>query len=110
MPIPMEAAIAGDPRTAVAMVFGRERSEVGVIVEPAQGQDPDRSDPDWLSKFRQDLWPVVEKANEQAPAFGRIFKEMIIVTDPTRPMARTAKSTPVRKLVIQAYEKEINAL
>lgn len=56
VPTPMEATIAGHPRIAVALVFGRERSEVGVLVEPMPGQEPDRSDPDWLSKFRQDIW------------------------------------------------------
>lgn len=52
----------------------------------------------------------MERANAEAPAFGRVFKEMIIVTNPGRPMARAPKGTPVRKLATKQYEKEIEAL
>ena len=51
--------------------------------------------------------PIVEEANTMAPAFARIFKEMIIVTDPSRPFPRAAKGTIQRKAAIQAYEAEI---
>jgi hypothetical protein len=39
-----------------------------------------------------------------------VFKEMIIVTEPGRSMARTPKGTIVRKQVIKQYEKEIDEM
>lgn len=52
----------------------------------------------------------MEEANKPAPTFARIFKEMILVTDPAKPMARAGKGTVIRKMVLAAYEKEIEEL
>ena len=60
----------------------------------------------YLSVFRS----VIEEANESAPRFARIFKEMILVTDPERPLPRAAKSTILRKLALSEYKKEIEDL
>ncbi|EKM48480.1 uncharacterized protein PHACADRAFT_108873, partial [Phanerochaete carnosa HHB-10118-sp] len=54
--------------------------------------------------------PVVEEANRAAPAFAKIFKEMVIITDPARPLPRAAKGTIVRKQALAVYEREINNL
>lgn len=54
--------------------------------------------------------PVIEEANRVAPAFARIFKEMIIVTDPARPLPRAAKGTVVRPQALEAYAEEIENL
>jgi hypothetical protein len=54
--------------------------------------------------------PVVEEANHIAPTFARLFKEMIIVTDPSRPLPRAAKGTIIRKQALALYEKEIDEL
>lgn len=53
---------------------------------------------------------VVDEANQIAPAFARIFKEMIIVTDPAKPLPRAAKGTVIRKQVYALYESAINQL
>ena len=45
-----------------------------------------------------------------APAFSRIFKEMILVTDPARPFPRAAKGTILRKQALELYEDEIKKL
>ena len=54
--------------------------------------------------------PHIEEANKLAPTFARIFKEMIIVTDPAKPMARAGKGTVQRKGVLAAYADEIERL
>ena len=48
--------------------------------------------------------------NAYAPAHSRIFKEMIIVNDPAKPLEYTAKGTPRRQVCIAAYAEEIDAL
>ena len=52
----------------------------------------------------------MEEANAEAPAFARIFKETIIVTDPFKPLPRVAKGTINRKQALAYYSEEINKL
>ncbi|EKM50930.1 uncharacterized protein PHACADRAFT_199768 [Phanerochaete carnosa HHB-10118-sp] len=61
---------------------------------------------------RKGLWhmPWVEKANAEAPAFARIFQEMIIIANPKRPPPRAAKGTIIRKQAISLYDEEIRRL
>lgn len=54
--------------------------------------------------------PWVEEANETAPAFSRVFKEMILITHGDKPMKRTAKGSIQRGVVIKDYESEIDVL
>lgn len=54
--------------------------------------------------------PVVEEANQHAPTFARIYKEMIIVADPKRPLPRAAKGTIVRAQALALYQADIEEL
>ncbi|KAF8215557.1 male sterility protein-domain-containing protein, partial [Mycena galopus ATCC 62051] len=63
-----------------------------------------------LERFRNLIWPVIEEANRTAPAFARIYKEMILVTRPERPMARAPKNTVIKKVTVALYDKEIQDL
>ena len=53
---------------------------------------------------------MIEEANKIAPAFARIFKEMILIVDREQPMLRTPKGTVQRKATIKAYEAKIDSL
>lgn len=88
-------------------MFGREKPQCGVLVEPRAGYGVDGSDPGSLERFRNQIWSAVEEANKHAPAYGRIFKEMILVTDPARPLPRAAKGTIIRKQALMMYKDEI---
>ena len=54
--------------------------------------------------------PAVEKMNEFAPQHSHVFKEMILVTSPDKPLTYTAKLTPRRQAIINDYAEEIEAL
>ena len=56
------------------------------------------------------LRPHVEEANKLGPTFARIFKEMIIVTDPARPLPRAAKGTVVHPQALDLYAADIDNL
>lgn len=56
------------------------------------------------------LRPSVEEANVPAPAFARIFKEMILVTVPGKPLPRAGKGTIIRKQAMALYADEIDRL
>lgn len=48
--------------------------------------------------------------NEYAPQHSRLFKEMILVSSPSKPFTFTAKLTPRRQAIINEYDEEIEAL
>ncbi|KAJ6482180.1 putative aminoadipate reductase [Mycena vitilis] len=110
VPGPMEDIMTASPLIAGAVMFGRERNQVGVLIEPSPLHKVDTEDDHQLAKFRNLIWPVIEEANENAPAFARIYKEMILVTRPGRPMVRAPKGTVIKKSTIASYKQEIEEL
>ncbi|KAJ7488848.1 putative aminoadipate reductase [Mycena latifolia] len=110
VPGPMEDIMMANPLIKGAVMFGRERNQVGVLIEPNPQYKLDPKDEQQLAKFRNSIWPVIEEANEDAPAFARIYKEMILVTEPGKPMARAPKGTVNKKATIALYTEEIEAL
>ncbi|KZT20031.1 putative nonribosomal peptide synthetase [Neolentinus lepideus HHB14362 ss-1] len=107
VPGPMESTILSHPSIQGAVMFGRERDQVGILVEPKPQYAFDPSDKAALAAFRNKIWPVVEEANETAPSFSRIFKEMILVTSPWKPVTRAPKGTVMRKATLTEYAQEI---
>ncbi|KAG6820230.1 putative NRPS-like protein biosynthetic cluster [Arthromyces matolae] len=109
VPAPMEDIIMSSPLHGVVM-FGRERDQTGVLVEPKPGYNVDSRELENLAALRNKIWPVVEEANKVAPAFSRIFKEMILFTSDQKPLPRAGKGTVMRKAALALYEQEIVAL
>jgi hypothetical protein len=54
--------------------------------------------------------PIVEEANMIAPAFSRIFKEMILFASRDKPLPRAGKGTVMRKAALSLYEPEIESM
>ncbi|KAI9058660.1 acetyl-CoA synthetase-like protein [Trametes sanguinea] len=107
-PGPLEAILSQDPHVHACLMFGRGRFQNGVLIQPEEPFDP--SDDAKLEDFRNKIWPSIEKMNAYAPSHSRIFKEMIMVTSPNKPLEYTAKGTPRRQVCINAYSEEIDAL
>ncbi|KAI0633130.1 acetyl-CoA synthetase-like protein [Trametes polyzona] len=107
-PAPLEAILLQDPHVQGCLMFGRGRFQNGVLIEPKEPFDP--SDEAKLEEFRHKIWPTIEKLNAYAPSHSRVFKEMILVTSPNKPLEYTAKGTPRRQICIAAYAEEIDAL
>lgn len=93
-----------------AVYFGHDRPHVGVLIEPAPGHSIDPRDEKALARFRSDIWPTVQKANEFAPSHSTLFKEMITVTYADRPLPRTAKGTIRTGAALRDYASEIDAV
>lgn len=127
VPIPQEGIITASPLVSGAVMFGRGRNQCGLLVEPRPEHNVDPTDPDSLVAFRKKIWcvyalsfgavsylykrrPVVEEANKIAPTFARIFKEMIIATDPARPLPRAGKGTVIRPQSLSLYSDDIDRL
>ena len=93
-----------------AVVFGRGREQAGVLVEPRPEHAINPDNEEELAAFRNKAWPIIEQANASAPAFGRVFKTMIIVTSPSKPLPRAPKGTIIRKQALRLYDAEIEKL
>ncbi|KZP33662.1 acetyl-CoA synthetase-like protein [Athelia psychrophila] len=105
VPAPMENTVMSSPLVSGAVIFGRGRNQVGILLEPSSEVAATN-----MTEFRNRMWPIVEEANKDAPAFSRILKEMIIITDTSKPMLRVGKGTVAKKATLKAYDPEINAL
>ncbi|KAE9396160.1 acetyl-CoA synthetase-like protein [Gymnopus androsaceus JB14] len=101
VPAPMEAIITADPM---------QRDQPGILLEPLPAYQVDVNDSAQVSKFRNLIWPTIEEANKVAPAFSRIFKEMILIVDPEKPLPRVGKGTVARKAALTLYGPEIDKL
>lgn len=51
-----EAVIASCPYISGAVMFGRERSQVGILVEPSMGNFIDVNDDEQVARFRNQVW------------------------------------------------------
>jgi long-subunit acyl-CoA synthetase (AMP-forming) len=110
VPIPIEGIILAHPAVRSVVAFGHGRTQIGVIVEPAESRDIDPTDETALTAFRNDIWESVDKANHISPAFARVYKEMILVATPTKRLPRGGKGNIQRKAATALYEEEINAM
>ncbi|KAF8488261.1 acetyl-CoA synthetase-like protein [Gautieria morchelliformis] len=108
-PGPLEGILLRDPHISAAVMFGRERFQNGVLVEPKKEYLFEVSDETKLESFKSAIWKSVERLNEFAPSHSRLFKEMIIVTSAQKPLEYTAKGTPRRGVALKIYAEEIEA-
>ncbi|EKM57056.1 uncharacterized protein PHACADRAFT_208208 [Phanerochaete carnosa HHB-10118-sp] len=110
VPLPQEGVLNAHSAVTGAVMFGRGRAQCGVLVEVGPGYEGNPQDPVYVERTRDLIWPAVQEANAKAPAFARVFKEMILVADPGKPLPRAAKSTVIRKQALDLYEVEIEQL
>jgi hypothetical protein len=109
------------------IIFGRERDQAGLLVELKPAYQIDINNEKALIDTRNMLWsvfniaqlligltgqkcyrPIVEEANRVAPAFSRIFKEMILIASADKPLPRAGKGTVMRKAALVQYQTEID--
>ena len=56
VPIPQEGLIMSSPMVIGAVMFGREKNQCGILIEPAPSHAIDPTDPIALPKFRNMIW------------------------------------------------------
>lgn len=73
--VPIEHAIRGSsPYVAEAVVFGTGRPQIGCIILPS---DLGKELSEDREAFMKKIWPVVERANAEAPSHSQLLPEMI---------------------------------
>jgi hypothetical protein len=60
--------------------------------------------------LRQINRPTIVEANEIAPAYSKLYKEVILATSPQKPVAYGSKGDILRKATLAQYFEEIDAL
>ncbi|KAF5366566.1 hypothetical protein D9758_008985 [Tetrapyrgos nigripes] len=108
-PVPIELILRKDEKIETVIMFGRSKFQAGVLVLPSKDFAFDPSDLTKLAEFRNAIWETVQCANEFAPQHSKILKELIVVTNPSKPVYFTAKGTTRRQFTLDAYEDEIEA-
>ncbi|RSL69953.1 hypothetical protein CEP54_002031 [Fusarium duplospermum] len=105
-PIDMENIIVTNPAVSAALVIGSGYPRSGLLVEAAH---PPTSEEE-RKKLVDSIWPSVEAANKPISLSRRIHHDMIIFTSADKPMRRAGKGTIQRKLTVDDYSSEIEAL
>ncbi|KAJ7618680.1 hypothetical protein FB45DRAFT_755992 [Roridomyces roridus] len=107
-PAPLETIMLEDPSIKHAIIFGRGRFHAG---EPCTPIPCHRTNFVGVVVFPTHSNPMdSDAANAHAPSHSRIFKEMILVGHPSKPVPLTAKGTPLRDATLQLYQDEINGI
>ncbi|KAF2999575.1 putative secondary metabolism biosynthetic enzyme [Neopestalotiopsis sp. 37M] len=106
-PYEMESVIETCPAVGAALVMGFGRPQSSLLIEPSSAP-PESSTGE--AELLDTIWPVVQEANKKSPSYGRIHKNMIMFTSATKPMQKTGKGTVQRKMTLDSYSAEIDAL
>ncbi|KIK55529.1 hypothetical protein GYMLUDRAFT_837603 [Collybiopsis luxurians FD-317 M1] len=110
VPGPFEEFVSKSPCIIGAVMFGRQRDQPGVLLEPSAEHQIDVKDESQVAAFRNKIWPVIEEANKLMPTFSKVYKEMILAASPSKPLPRAGKGTVLRKAAYEQYQEEINQI
>lgn len=102
-PVPSESHITAHPLVSGALIIGQGRPHLCLILEPKDSHQN-------LEDLVDAVWPTIEEANAERPGQARITRDLILITSPIRPLARSPKGTVVRSTTTQLYQQEINDL
>ncbi|KAI4708608.1 putative secondary metabolism biosynthetic enzyme [Alternaria sp. Ai002NY15] len=100
-PVMMEGTIRSHRAVTETVVFGSGRPYLGVLVVPAIEDMPE-------SKVVDEVWPVIEAANQTAEAYARISRDMVQILPYGCQFPRTDKGSVIRQQFYKQYAKEID--
>lgn len=105
-PVATEKLLESHPNVKGALVVGKDRCQVALLLEPAWSADERQDDATLL----HGVWPLVEQANREAPAHARIYWTKVAVLGPGKAFVRAAKGCIVRQQSVALLHDEIEAL
>ncbi|KAJ5930540.1 acetyl-CoA synthetase-like protein [Penicillium verhagenii] len=105
-PTTIEGAVIGHPAVLGAQVMGSGQFHAALIIEPAKYPANEQE----KQRFLDDVWPVIEKVNEQTVAHGRILRDYVFLSDPERPFPRAGKGTIQRAMASKLYVDDIRRI
>ncbi|KAF7556428.1 hypothetical protein G7Z17_g1408 [Cylindrodendrum hubeiense] len=105
-PLDMENIISSSPVVSAALVTGAGRFQSSLLVE-AVNQPKNEEE---REELLETIWKTVQLANKDSPSHGRIHRNMIILTSGNKRMLRAGKGTVQRKMTVDMYAEELDAL
>ena len=105
-PIATEGLISAHPDVKSVLIFGQGRFQPGLLVEATMHlvTNSDRA------SLKESIWQIIAQANNDCEAHGRLSKDIILFTDPSRPFLRAGKGTVQRRLTLDIFDQEIEQL
>jgi len=92
------------------MMFGNNKPHIGLLVEFKPTSNIDSNNTEQVNKFIRRIWPTIDEIMKSLPESSRLHQDMIIPASASKPFEFTGKGYPRRAVLLQLYEKEINAL
>lgn len=105
-PVTIEEIVTDHPAIKGALVVGTQKFQAGLILEPVKNPKTEEEKRALLDS----VWPLVEKANEETVAHGRIARDMLALSNPEKPFLRAGKGTIQRAMTVKLYEDEIKKM
>ncbi|CAN9206796.1 unnamed protein product [Alternaria alternata] len=100
-PVMMEGTIRSHRAVTETVVFGSGRPYIGILVVPAiEGMS--------TARVIDEIWPVIEAANQTAEAYARISRDMIQVLPYGCQFPRTDKGSVIRQAFYKTFATEID--
>ncbi|KAL6853214.1 NRPS-like enzyme [Trichoderma novae-zelandiae] len=105
-PVTIEDIVVGHPAIKNVLVVGQQRFQPAMILE-ATVPPKDHAEAEALI---DDVWPLVEQANKHTVAHGQIVRELVAISDPTKPFLIAGKGTIQRAQTVHLYEDYIDGI
>ncbi|KAI1396390.1 hypothetical protein F4819DRAFT_475493 [Hypoxylon fuscum] len=105
-PLEMESIICANSVVTAALIAGLGHFQSSLLVEAVKPPTNEEEKGELL----ESIWPSVQAANKESPSHGRIHRNMIAFTSPNKPMLRAGKGTVQRKMTLDLYTSELDAL
>lgn len=101
-----EDSVSGHPDRKGALLYGQGRVQSAILIEAKLSLKTEAERKELSNK----LWPLIQQANSNSPAYGRVMQEMILFVSPEKPLPRPDKGTIQRRLAYEMYSVELSAL
>lgn len=106
-PVGFEKTIESHPLIKGALVVGAGRFQTGLILEPEWETLPKGQTPEGLLDT---VWPQIEEANAVSPAHGQVWRQKVAIAKKDKPFRRAPKGSIMRRMTVDLYRPEIEAL
>ncbi|KAI4122400.1 MAG: hypothetical protein LQ338_005847 [Usnochroma carphineum] len=104
-PNAMEGVLDTHPDVKGALIIGQGRFEAVALIELRHEQQLSVEE---REAFDQSFKAYIDKANEDAPSYGKLLYDHVMFTKPGKPMLRADKGTIKRSATLRAYAQEID--
>lgn len=105
-PTTMEETLNSHPGVLSALVAGHGKFQPCLVIETRAALTSE----DEKEHMIEDIWPTVERANQDCPTHGRIMKDFVTFASPDKPFLRSGKGTVQRMMTLDLYKSQIDML